>query len=135
MIGIVIVTHCNLGLELIRAAEFIVGKFGKTRAVSLNPEDQVEALRGKIAEAIEKMDTGDGVILLTDMFGGTPSNISLSFLAEGKVEVVTGVNLPMLIGLASRREGKSLNEVAREIKDYGLRSIALAGEILKKEVK
>ena len=135
MIGIVIVTHCNLGLELIRSAEFIVGKFGKARAVSLNPEDQAEALRGKIAEAIEKMDTGDGVILLTDMFGGTPSNISLSFLAEGKVEVVTGVNLPMLIGLASRREGKSLNQVAREIKDYGLRSIALAGEILKKEVK
>ncbi len=135
MIGIVIVTHCNLGLELIRSAEFIVGKFGKARAVSLNPEDQVEALRGKIAEAIEKMDTGDGVILLTDMFGGTPSNISLSFLAEGKVEVVTGVNLPMLIGLASKREGKSLNEVAREIKDYGLRSIALAGEILKKEIK
>jgi mannose PTS system EIIA component len=135
MIGIVIVTHCNLGLELIRSAEFIVGKFGKARAVSLNPEDQVEALRGKIAEAIEKMDTGDGVILLTDMFGGTPSNICLSFLAEGKVEVVTGVNLPMLIGLASKREGKSLNEVAREIKDYGLRSIALAGEILKKEVK
>lgn len=135
MIGIVLVTHCNLGLELIRSAEFIVGKFGKARAVSLNPEDQVEALRGKIAEAIEKMDTGDGVIILTDMFGGTPSNISLSFLAEGKVEVVTGVNLPMLIGLASKREGKSLNEVARAIKDYGLRSIALAGEILKKEVK
>lgn len=135
MIGIVLVTHCNLGLELIRSAEFIVGKFAKARAVSLNPEDQVEALRGKIAEAIEKMDTGDGVIILTDMFGGTPSNISLSFLAEGKVEVVTGVNLPMLIGLASKREGKSLNEVAREIKDYGLRSIALAGEILKKEVK
>ena len=135
MIGIVVVTHCNLGLELIRSAEFIVGKLTKAKAVSLNPEDQVEALRGKIAEAIEKMDTGNGVILLTDMFGGTPSNISLSFLAEGKVEVVTGVNLPMLIGLSSRREGKSLNQVAREIKDYGLRSIALAGEILKKEVK
>jgi PTS system mannose-specific IIA component len=135
MIGIVIVTHCNLGLELIRSAEFIVGSLGKAKAVSLNPEDQVETLRGKIAEAIEKMDTGNGVILFTDMFGGTPSNISLSFLAEGKVEVVTGVNLPMLVGLASKREGKSLNQVAREIKDYGLRSIALAGEILKKEIK
>ncbi len=81
------------------------------------------------------MDTGEGVILLTDMFGGTPSNISLSFLADGKVEVVTGVNLPMLIGLASKREGKILNLVAQEIKEYGLRSIALAGEILKKEIK
>jgi mannose PTS system EIIA component len=135
MIGIVIVTHCNLGLELIRSAEFIVGKLGNAKAVSLNPEDQVEALRGKIAEAIEKVDTGSGVILLVDMFGGTPSNISLSFLAEGKVEVVTGVNLPMLIGLASKREGNSLSQVAREIKDYGLRSIALAGEILKKGSK
>ncbi|MCJ7833413.1 MAG: PTS sugar transporter subunit IIA [Deltaproteobacteria bacterium] len=135
MIGIVIVTHCNLGQELIRSAEFIVGGLGQAKAVSLNPEDQVEALRGKIAEAIEKVDIGDGVILLTDMFGGTPSNISLTFLADEKVEVVTGANLPMLIGLASKREGKSLNQVAREIKEYGLRSIALAGEILKKEVK
>jgi len=135
MIGIVIVTHCNLGRELIRSAEFIVGGLGQAKAVSLNPEDQVEALRGRIAEAIDKVDIGDGVILLTDMFGGTPSNISLTFLADGKVEVVTGANLPMLIDLASKREGKSLNQVAREIKEYGLRSIALAGEILKKEVK
>lgn len=135
MIGIVIVTHCNLGQELIRSAEFIVGRLGQAKAVSLNPEDQVEALRGKIAEAIDNVDIGDGVILLTDMFGGTPSNISLTFLADEKVEVVTGANLPMLIDLASKREGKSLNQVAREIKDYGLRSIALAGEILKKEVK
>ncbi|MEW6187593.1 MAG: PTS sugar transporter subunit IIA [Thermodesulfobacteriota bacterium] len=135
MIGIVIVTHCNLGQELIRSAEFIVGRLGHTRAISLNPEDQVEALRGRIVKAIEEVDAGDGVILLTDMFGGTPSNISLSFLTEGKVEVVTGANLPMLVGLASKREGKSLNQVAREIKEYGLRSIALAGEILKKEVK
>jgi PTS system mannose-specific IIA component len=135
MIGIVIVTHCNLGQELIRSAEFIVGRLGQAKAVSLNPEDQVEDLRGKIAKAIEKVDIGDGVILLTDMFGGTPSNISLTFLADEKVEVVTGANLPMLVDLASKREGKSLNQVAREIKDYGLRSIALAGEILKKEVK
>lgn len=135
MIGIVIVTHCNLGQELIRAAEFIAGKLKQTQAVSLNPADQDEGLRGKIAEAIEKVNTGDGVILLTDMFGGTPSNISLSFLSEGKVEVVTGANLPMLVGLSSKREGKSLSQVAQEIKGYGLRSIALAGEILKKEIK
>jgi mannose PTS system EIIA component len=135
MIGIVIVTHCNLGQELIRAADFIVGSLGQTKAVSLNPEDQAEALRDKIAGAIEKVDTGDGVILLTDMFGGTPSNISLSFLVDGKVEVVTGVNLPMLVGLASKREGKTLSQLAQDIKAYGLRSIALAGEILKKEVR
>jgi PTS system mannose-specific IIA component len=137
MIGIVIVTHCNLGQELIRSAEFIVGRLGQTRAVSLNPDDpdQDEGLRTKVAQAIEKVDSGEGVIVLTDMFGGTPSNISLSFLTEGKVEVVTGVNLPMLIGLASKRSGRSLSRVAQEIKDYGLRSIALAGEILKKEIK
>ena len=135
MIGIVIVTHCNLGQELIRAADFIVGSLRQAKAVSLNPEDQVDLLREKIAGAIEKVETGDGVILLTDMFGGTPSNMSLSFLVEGKVEVVTGVNLPMLVGLASKREGKKLNQVAQEIKAYGLRSIALAGEILKKEVR
>jgi mannose PTS system EIIA component len=135
MIGIVIVTHCNLAQELVRSAEFIVGSLRQTLAVSLNEQDQEKALRGKIAEAIEKVDTGEGVIVLTDMFGGTPSNISLSFLTDGKVEVVTGANLPMLIGLASKREGKSLNLVAQEIKEYGLRSIALAGEILKKEIK
>ena len=132
MIGIVIVTHCNLGLELIRAADFIVGSLPQIKAISLNPEDQVEDLRGKIAIAIEQVDTGEGVLLLTDMFGGTPANMSLSFLVEGKVEVVTGVNLPMLVGLTSKREGKPLSEAAREIKEYGLRSIALAGEILKK---
>jgi mannose PTS system EIIA component len=135
MIGIVIVTHCNLGRELIKAADFIVGSLRQTQAVSLNPEDQVEMLREKIAGAIEKVDTGDGVILLTDMFGGTPSNMSLSFLVDGKVEVVTGVNLPMLVGLASKREGKTLSQAAQDIKTYGLRSIALAGEILKKEVR
>ncbi len=135
MIGIVIVTHCHLGQELIRSAEFIVGRLPQIRAVSLNPEDQVEALRGKIVKAIEEVDSGEGVLLLTDMFGGTPSNISLSFLEDGRVEVVTGVNLPMLVGLASRREGRSLTQAAREITEYGLRSIALAGEILKKEIK
>lgn len=135
MIGIVIVTHCNLGQELIRSAEFIVGGLNRTRAVSLNPGEKDEDLRGKIAEAIEQVDKGDGVIILTDMFGGTPSNISLSFLSEGKVEVVTGVNLPMLIGLSSKREGITLTQTAQEIKEYALRSIALAGEILRKEIK
>jgi mannose PTS system EIIA component len=112
-----------------------VGSLAQVKAISLNPEDQAEALREKIAFAVEQVDTGEGVILLTDMFGGTPSNISLSFLADGKVEVVTGVNLPMLVGLTSKREGKTLNQAAREIKEYGLRSIALAGEILKKGVR
>jgi mannose PTS system EIIA component len=134
MIGIVVVTHCNLGLELMRAAEFILGKISQAEVVSMDPQDPAEKLREKLVAAIAKADSGEGVIVLTDMFGGTPSNISLSFLAEGKVEVVTGVNLPMLISLASRREGKSLNPLAQEIKNYGLRSIALAGEILNKDI-
>ena len=132
MIGIVVVTHCNLGLELMRAAEFILGKISQAEAVSMDPQDPAEKLRDKLVVAIAKADTGEGVIVLTDMFGGTPSNISLSFLSEGKVEVVTGVNLPMLISLASKREGKSLSPLAQEVKNYGLRSIALAGEILNK---
>jgi PTS system mannose-specific IIA component len=132
MIGIVVVTHCNLGLELMRAAEFILGKISQAEAVSMDPQDPAEKLRDKLVAAIEKADTGEGVIVLTDMFGGTPSNISLSFLAEGKVEVVTGVNLPMLISLASKRRGKSLGPLAQEVKNYGLRSIVVAGEKLSK---
>ena len=83
---------------------------------------------------IEQVDSGDGILILADMFGGTPSNISLSFLEEGKVEVVTGVNLPMLIHIATRQSGTSLNQLAEEVRTYGKRSISLAGEILKKEV-
>jgi PTS system mannose-specific IIA component len=126
MIGIIVVGHCKLSEELVRAAEFITG--------SLDPNAKVDLLRREVASAIEQVDTGDGILILADMFGGTPSNISLSFLEEGKVEVVTGVNLPMLIHIATRQKGTPLNQLAEEVRTYGKRSISLAGEILKKEV-
>ena len=134
MIGIVVVTHCNLGKELVRAAEFIVGKINGIEMVSLDPTVEVDRLRSEVASAIEKVDSGDGILILTDMFGGTPSNISLSFLTEGRVEVMTGVNLPMMIHLISRRSGAPLSQVAEEVQTYGKRSISLAGQILKKGV-
>jgi mannose PTS system EIIA component len=135
MIGVLITTHGNLGSELIKAAELIKGKFEGVGHVSVDQKKGMEEIKKEMSQCIRKLDQGQGVLILTDLFGGTPSNISLSFLKEEKLEVVTGVNLPMLIGLSSKREGKSLNQVAREIRDYGLRSIALAGEILKKEAK
>ena len=133
MIGIIVVGHCKLGEELVRAAEFITGKIQGIQALSLDPNAKVDLLRREVASAIERVDSGDGILILADMFGGTPSNISLSFLEEGKVEVVTGVNLPMLIHVATR-QGKSLNQLAEEVRTYGKRSISLAGEILKKDV-
>lgn len=134
MIGIIIVTHCNLGGELLRAAEFIMGKISGVEVVSLDPSVDPEQLRREVAAALEKVETGDGVLILTDMFGGTPSNISLSFLEEGRVEVITGANLPMLIHLVNRRKGKELSGVAEEVQNYGKRSISLAGQILKMDV-
>jgi PTS system mannose-specific IIA component len=134
MIGVIVVGHCKLSEELVRAAEFITGKIKGVQAVSLDPNAQVDLLRREVASAIEQVDSGGGILILADMFGGTPSNISLSFLEEGKVEVVTGVNLPMLIHIANRQSETPLNQLAEEVRTYGIRSISLAGEILKKEV-
>jgi len=93
----------------------------------------VEELKKEISAAIKKLDKGQGVLILTDLFGGTPSNISLSFMKEGKIEVVTGVNLPMLLKVSDVKEGTSLNEFARFIKEYGKNNISLASEILSKK--
>jgi PTS system mannose-specific IIA component len=134
MIGIVVVTHCNLGGELLRAAEFIMGKIKGVAVVSLDPTMEAERLRREVASALGQVDAGQGVLILTDMFGGTPSNISLSFLKEGRVDVVTGVNLPMLIHGTSRRSDKTLGQLAEEVQNYGRRSISQAGQLLKKEV-
>ena len=134
MIGIIVVGHCKFSEELVRTAEFITGKIKGVQAVSLDPNAKVDLLRREVASAIAQVDSGEGILILADMFGGTPSNISLSFLEEGKVEVVTGVNLPMLIHIATRQSGTPLNQLAEEVRTYGKRSISLAGEILKKEV-
>jgi mannose PTS system EIIA component len=134
MIGVLITTHGNLGSELINAAELIRGKLKGIIPISVDQNKGVEDLKREINAAIKKLDQGKGVLILTDLFGGTPSNISLSFMKEGKVEVITGINLPMLLKLPDIREGMSLKEFALNIKDYGIKNISLASEILSKKV-
>jgi PTS system mannose-specific IIA component len=132
MIGIVIVTHSRLGDALIEAAEFILGsKPEATLAVSIDLNENAEKLRGKIDAAVKKVRQSEGVLILTDMFGGTPSNLSYSFLEEGKVEVISGVNLPILIKAANARKEKELGELAVTLEAFGKRSISLASGILR----
>jgi len=135
MVGIVVVTHCHLAEELIAAAELVVGEDLKQfQPVSIDPKEGSEEIRGKIISAIRKVDEGKGVLILTDMYGGTPSNISLSFLEEKKIEVITGVNLPMLLKLATYQNDMGLEALAIFITDYGQRNIHLASEVLKKRI-
>ena len=134
MVGILVVTHYNLGAELVAAADMVGGKIESIQAISVDPKKDTEKLRKEISMAIKRLDNGDGVLIITDMFGGTPSNLSLSFLEEGKVEVLTGVNLPMLIKLSTYREDKTLNELAMQLKSFGQKNINLASEIMNKKV-
>jgi PTS system mannose-specific IIA component len=122
MIGIVIVTHRQLGDALIEAAEFIIGK---------RPEALVSVSRAKIAEGIKSVSSEDGVLILTDMFGGTPSNLSYSFLEEGHIEVISGVNLPILIQADNIRKKMGLDKLAVKLEEFGKKSISLASSILK----
>jgi len=130
MIGVLVTTHGNLGNEMIRAAELIKGPLHGVLHISIDQSKGVEDLKKEIGNAIKKLDKGKGVLILTDLFGGTPSNISLSFMKEGKVEVVTGVNLPMMLKLSEEKKEMSLNEYACMIKEYGKKNISLASEIL-----
>ena len=135
MIGVVVVTHCHLAEELICAAQLVVGEELKQfQAVSVGPKDGSDMIREKIVAAVRKVEGGHGVLILTDMYGGTPSNISLSFLEERKIEVITGVNLPMLLKLATYQNDLSLEELAAFITDYGQRNINRASEVLRKRV-
>ncbi|MGD8542014.1 MAG: PTS fructose transporter subunit IIA [Desulfobacteraceae bacterium] len=132
MIGILIVTHSQLGQALIDAAEFITGKKpDNTMAVSIDINEAADKLRRKIAEGIKAVDQHQGILILTDMFGGTPSNLSYSFLEEGKIEVISGVNLPILIRADSAREKQALTQLAVNLEIYGRKSISLASSILK----
>lgn len=135
MIGVLITTHGNLGAELIRAAELIKGSLKGVLHVSVDQTKDMEEIKKEINTAIRKLDQGKGVLILTDLFGGTPSNISLSFLKEGKVEVVTGVNLPMLMKLSADREGMNLRDFAAYIKEYGIKNISVASEKLAKKLE
>jgi mannose PTS system EIIA component len=130
MVGVVVVAHYRLGEELLQALRLIVPEARGFAAVSVEPKQSVEEMRASISDAIDRVEQGDGVLILTDMFGGTPSNIALSFLGEKRIEVVTGVNLPMLIKLATLRKPQPLEELAAFIKDYGQRNISLASELL-----
>ncbi len=132
MIGIVIVTHGGLGDALIETAELILeAPLEATTSVSVDLKVMAEKLRKKIDSGIKAVDEGDGVLILTDMFGGTPSNLSLSFLEEGRIDVLTGVNLPVLIRAAKMRKDCNLSELAESIHAYGKKSISLASEVLK----
>lgn len=130
MIGGVIVTHGQLANELVSAAEMIVGEINHVTAVSIGWHDDVDVAREEIERAIQRVDAGSGVLLLTDMFGGTPTNIAASFLDRAPVEVVTGVNLPMVIKLATQEKDETLPELARRVRDQGREQIHLASEIL-----
>ena len=126
----VIVTHGHLAGELLAAAEMIVGPISHIAAVSIGWHDDVDAARDEVQRAIARVSQGAGVLLLTDMFGGTPTNIASMFLEEGAVEVVTGVNLPMVIKLATQSAQRSLADLAHQICDLGREGIYLAGDLL-----
>jgi PTS system mannose-specific IIA component len=132
MIGIVIVTHCRLGEALIEAAVFILGNQPEQlEPISIDINEEAEKLRAKIAAGIKKVDQRDGVLILTDMFGGTPSNISYSFLEDGRIEVLSGVNLPVLIKALHLRKDTELSKLAVTLEASGKKSISLASGILK----
>lgn len=133
MVGVVMVAHCNLALEFNTVLESIVGKVGQCKAIAYEEGSSPDAAHKKISAAAKKVNSGDGVLILTDMFGGTPSNISLSFLEDNTVEVLTGMNLPMLIRLITLREkGLSLAELTADLQAYGKRNICIASELLKR---
>lgn len=133
MIGILIVTHQELAEALLSVWDLIVGRQEGIAAVSLDPSAPPEVSRQQIQRGLSQVNGGNGVIILTDMLGGTPSNLTLSFLQEGKVEVVTGVNLPMLMKLAQIRDQQDLREAALALKQSGQKGIAVASEVLKKK--
>ena len=130
MIGLVLVTHGRLAIEFRSALEHVVGPQRQIEAITIGPDDDVEQCRKNILEAVKRVDSGEGVAILTDMFGGTPTNIASTLLDAGKVEVVTGVNLPMLIKLAQVEAGQSLASVARLVGETGQKSIYIASDLL-----
>jgi len=131
VIGVVVVTHGQLATELVNAAEMIVGDLPRFTAVSIGWHDDVNDAREDIAQAIERVRGSEGVLLLTDMFGGTPSNLGMTFLETDRLEVITGVNLPMLIKLAGLRESSNLLAVAKEMREHGRNAIWVASDLLR----
>jgi mannose PTS system EIIA component len=133
MIGVVVVTHGQLATELLNAAETIVGDLPRFTAVSIGWHEDVQDARAEIAQAISRVEAENGILLLTDMFGGTASNLGITFLEGGRVEVLTGVNLPMLIKLASMTERTDVIDVARELREHGRNAIWVASDLLREK--
>ena len=131
-VGVVVVTHGHLAVEFVNAAEAIVGDLGGIEAVSIGWHDDVEQARVEIGQAIGRVATPLGTLVLTDMFGGTPSNLAVTFLVPDRVEVVTGINLPMLLKLATLQRAESLREIARTVREHGQDAVWLASELLEK---
>ena len=133
MTGLIVATHGNLAEELLQACSTIIGPLAAARSLAVHREDPVEEVRQRLAEAIDDLGRdGDGVLIMTDMFGGTPANLSLAFLEPGRVEVLTGVNLPMVLKFFNTQESLSLAERATLLKAYGQQGITLASEFLRK---
>jgi mannose PTS system EIIA component len=130
MIGLVLVTHGRLAAEFISALEHVVGKQPNMEAICIGPDDKMDERRNDISASIAKVDQGQGVIVLTDMFGGTPSNLAISLLEEGRVEVVAGLNLPMLVKLARVRKDCPLAKAASAAQDAGRKYINIASQVL-----
>lgn len=130
MVGGVVVTHGRLAIELVSAAEIIVGQIQHIIAASIGWNDEVEQGFHEIERAIKKVNQGQGVLILTDMFGGTPTNVAMTFSKPGEVEIITGVNLPMIIKMASQQKGETLDELARKVRDQGQKNIYLASEVM-----
>jgi len=133
MVGAVIIAHAFIGKELITTAEYIVGRIEGITAISIDYGTNAFEARKRISEAIKKVDQGDGIFLMTDLFGGSPSNIAFSFLNNEKIEVVTGVNLPMILTFWNKRVSSNLSELAKSIRLSGIRSIARAKDL--REIK
>lgn len=130
MVGILIVSHGRLAEALISSVQFLVGNLQRVKGIAIWPRDRKEEVKDRIEKGIGEMDDGDGVLILTDILGGTPTNLTLPLLEEDKVEVVTGVNVPMLVTVSSYRKGRSLEEIAALVKKSGRRSIVMAKKVL-----
>jgi len=130
MTGMVLVTHAGLAGALLRSAEMIVGKIECCEPVEITSDDKADEIMSRVVAAVEKV-SADGAIIMTDLFGGTPSNMAMPFLKEGKIEVITGANLPMMIEFCSKRERMSIDELAAAMHNTGREGIIVAGDLLK----
>jgi PTS system mannose-specific IIA component len=130
MIGMILVTHGDLAVEFVKAMEHVVGAQNNVATVCIGPSDDMEQRRREIADAIRDVDSGEGVVVLTDLFGGTPSNLAISLMEAGKIEVIAGINLPMLIRLAKARRCMSVRQAASAARDAGRNYITIASEYL-----